>query len=149
MRTFKVDTTVHQFPSVQTELVILAESRTIDMVNLTERVSPLGQTYSPLPNDVGLFIKQQKILKYNPTVVQEILQEFRASSSPLSDALKGVSDADIMDSVKSRYIQSTGDLHRYAESMQDAFFAGIEDIRSSRAAAAASEPPAQPAAASE
>lgn len=115
-------------PRCLTDLTLVCSPRAIDSINVRVVKSPLGEEYVVVPNDIGLFIKQQQLVRFNPTTINAVLSEFRASSTELSDSLKDVSDDDIIAAVKSRYIQSPADLRSYIDSIGSAFDSTIREL---------------------
>lgn len=127
------------------ELLVLCQLRSIDAVNVRKKVTPLGETITIVPNDINLYIEQQKLVSQNPSLASTIISEFVSSSSRLSDAFKGMSDDDMIETVKSRYIQSVTDMHSYADGLQKTILSMADDIgkeRARRAEAASASAPA-------
>lgn len=145
MRTIKKGERPSPTP-VKSELAIFVQDRVINQLNVETKKTPLGHECVVVPNDISLLIDQQKLMSFNPSAVQAVIGEFRNSSSPLSDALKDIPDEDILSTVKSRYIQSVGDMSNWSRSLQRSIDDTLKDIKERYEAAKAAQdaPPAAP-----
>ena len=78
---------------------------------------------------------QQRLSQLSPTVLSNMLSMARTSS--LSD---GLTDAQLVDGLKSRYIQSQADVYNYTRYLQESIDSEVSRIKES--IEAANEPPA-------
>lgn len=117
MREIKQFDPIEVTPFVDDRLVISVQPRLIDSLLAETRETPSGESYTFVPNDITLLVEQQKLMHFNPRDVQAVIDSFARSSTGMSDALKGLSDEQILSTVKSRYIQSAADMRSYAESL--------------------------------
>lgn len=108
---------------------IFVQERVIDKIITEEREDGHGNKFTVCPNDIALFIEQSKLLKFDRSVQQGVLQDFARMAAPLSESLRGQSDTDIIQSVKSRYIQSTTDVHNYSRALSDAIRSEFESVK--------------------
>lgn len=117
MRELKQFDPITVTPFVDDRLIISVQPRLIDSLLAETRETPSGESYTFVPNDITLLVEQQKLMHFNPRDVQAVIDSFARSSTGLSDALKGLSDEQILSTVKSRYIQSAADMRSYAETL--------------------------------
>ena len=86
-------------------------------------------------SDIRIFFNQQRLSQLSPTVLSNMLSMARTSS--LSD---GLTDAQLVDGLKSRYIQSQADVYNYTRYLQESIDSEVSRIKES--IEAANEPPA-------
>lgn len=120
-------------PSCDTRLIAVCDTRVIDTVNVEERVSAsTGEKYTVIPNDISLFTQQQKLASFNPEIVKSIISEYSRSANPLTMQSEKLPDDKILDTIKSRYIQSTTDMANYQKYLQAAVRETLDDIEYER-----------------
>lgn len=121
-------------PEIDIRLVNVVETRAIDAIVPETFVSPAtGEEFVVIPNDIGLFINQQKLVNFNPELVKQVISEYSRASNPLTVESEKMPDDSILDTVKSRYIQSSCDMSSYVRSLSRATRDVIDDYNRERA----------------
>lgn len=111
------------------KIAIVYQSRVIDTLLVDERETEKHEKYTVVSSDISFLINQQKLMRFRPEDVRAIVDNYTHSSTPLSDALKGMSDEKIVETVKSRYIQSPADMRSYAENLSRSVREFMEDLQ--------------------
>ena len=88
--------------------ICCAESSTANLT-IDERTDKNGHKYYIHTSDVDLLFREEKLRKLNTFTLDGMVQNLKRSVSDLSD----MSDDAILQTVKSRYIQSVSDVHEY------------------------------------
>lgn len=114
------------------KIAIVYQSRVIDTLLVDERETEKHEKYTVVSSDISFLINQQKLMRFRPEDVRAIVDNYARNSTPLSDALKGMSDDKIIETVKSRYIQSPADMRSYAEHLSRNVREFIEDLQASQ-----------------
>lgn len=114
------------------KIAIVYQSRVIDTLLVDERETEKHEKYTVVSSDISFLINQQKLMRFRPEDVRAIVDNYAHSSTPLSDALKGMSDEKIIETVKSRYIQSPADMRSYAENLSRNVREFMEDLQASQ-----------------
>ena len=74
-------------------------------------------------SDLKMFFNQQRLSQLSPQYVQQMLQ-----SAKKSDNSAGLSDEQLIDGLKSRYIQSNADMYAYTRWLNDNIDSVVKDI---------------------
>lgn len=124
MRVYKVFERGELFDGIlDTGTMVFRQPSPVDEFLFEELEQPDGSKLYSYKSDVGLFLDQQRLSKMNPTVVQQLLGAVR----PVVNS--GVSDDVLIDSIKSRYIQSNCDMYNYVQAVQHDLNNEVDSIR--------------------
>lgn len=88
--------------------ICCAESSTANLT-VDEKTDKNGNKYYVHTSDVDLLFREEKFRKLNTFTLDGMVQNLKRNVSDLSD----MSDDAILQTVKSRYIQSVSDVHEY------------------------------------
>lgn len=102
--------TVREKPvqNFQNLCICCAESSTASLT-VDSKTDKFGRQYKVHTSDVDLLFHEEKLRKLNTFTMDGIVQNLKRSVTDLSD----MSDDAILQTVKSRYIQSISDVHEY------------------------------------
>lgn len=98
----------YQKPMFLNVAISCAESSTANLT-VEERTDKFGRKYFVHTSDVDLLFREEKLRKLNSFTLDGMVQNLKRNVSDLSD----LSDDAILQTVKSRYIQSVSDVHEY------------------------------------
>ena len=76
-------------------------------------------------SDIKMLLNEDRLAQLNPTYVQQMLAAVRSSSVDTSQ----FSDEQLIESIKSRYIQSNADVYNYTRMLQSEIDSVVADIK--------------------
>lgn len=76
-------------------------------------------------SDIKMLLNEDRLAQLNPTYVQQMLSAVRSSSVDTSQ----FTDEQLIESIKSRYIQSNADVYNYTRMLQSEIDSVVSDIK--------------------
>ena len=86
---------------------------------------PDGKVAFRKVSDIKMLLNEDRLAQLNPTYVQQMLSAIRSSSVDTSQ----FTDEQLIESIKSRYIQSNADVYNYTRALQSEIDSVVADIR--------------------
>lgn len=127
------------FPRFSDKVQITFQPRILEKLNISKRQNVHNVSYTIIPNDVQFLTERSRALLFNQQDAEAALELFKAHNSEFGDILMEHSDEEILETVRSRYIQSSCDVLNWSRALSKTIRSTFEYLDSQRKLAAHDE----------
>lgn len=116
---------VHEHnPEIVGNMVVIYPENQLPVLNVT---SDFGDC-EVVTSDIYDLFNQQRISNLGPDVIRDFISRNYPSSSPISDEISKMSDAEIMESIKPRNVQSYSELLSWSKYLNERIEQGLKSV---------------------
>lgn len=132
---------VHEHnPEIVGNQVVIYPENQLPVLNVT---SDFGDC-EVVTSDIYDLFNQQRIANLGPDVIRDFISRNYPSSSPISDEISKMSDAEIMESIKPRNVQSYSELLSWSNYLNERIEQGLNSVVSEPTPEPTPEPSPEP-----
>lgn len=125
--------------TVNLSSVVLFQPSVVTPLLIDEEIEPSGEKIIHFGNDATLLLNQHRLSSLGSDTIRNYLDSLAPSSSALSQIRSKVSDDDLINYVKSRYIQSPAELSAWIGSLDETAQQIVSEIQNKSIANETSE----------